>query len=289
MALSDVISQAQELLPFSLLEPDSNNTSLIEQNTNIIGLNLNILGKPLHLDIAASDTKARLADIVPLATAVSEKIQHVITDNISANGQRIPCQAGCCTCCRFIIPLSVPEVFRMREYVFSRTTFEKNLIIRSFLLAARKVFQQKPPYFILDNPKNSEKSNIASKKLSDWYLKLNLYCPFLCDGLCTAYEDRPVACREHLVTGSSRGCRGQKIKAKVVPIPVSMVDVLGKLTAELEGAMEEAVMLPLAFLWYEHNLHRDLQTWPAAEIVEKFVQIAEKLSLNDATMVPSLC
>ena len=44
---------------------------------------------------------------------------------------------------------------------------------------------------------------IRSDRLGRRYAGLGLACPFLSDDLCATYEQRPIACREHMVIGSA--------------------------------------------------------------------------------------
>jgi hypothetical protein len=61
---------------------------------------------------------------------------------------------------------------------------------------------------------------------------------------------------------------------------VSILEALGQLTAELEQSDIEAVMLPLAFAWAQENLHRAERTWPAVEMVKRFVEIMQEIALK---------
>jgi hypothetical protein len=67
-------------------------------------------------------------------------------------------------------------------------------------------------------------------------------------------------------------------------MPVSIVEALGELTAELEGSEVEVVMLPLAFAWAEENLDRSERTWPAEFMVERFVGILKSMASSDSRL-----
>jgi len=81
------------------------------------------------------------------------------------------------------------------------------------------------------------------------------------------------------VTGSALLCQAKWTDdSKVVRMPVSVLNALGQLAAELEQSSVEAVMLPLALAWAQENLERDKQVWPAATMVERFVEIVKTLA-----------
>ena len=66
----------------------------------------------------------------------------------------------------------------------------------------------------------------------------------------------------------------------VVKLPVSILECVGQLTAELEQSEVEAIMLPLALPWAQENLGRAERTWPAVTMVERFVEIIKEKKSN---------
>ena len=129
------------------------------------------------------------------------------------------------------------------------------------LLAARSILSQKPPESFTQQP--AETSQVHLNLISNWYADLKLSCPFLHNGLCGIYDRRPLACREHIVIGSAAACARQPGVAEVVKMPVQMPNVLAQLAGEFEGTNPEAIMLPLALVWFEQNNRRAHRTWPA--------------------------
>lgn len=241
---------------------------------DVIGLELDIPGEPLHFRIGVADGPAKLADIVPLARAICTKITDVVIKKTQMNEEHIPCRQGCSACCRYIVPVSIPEAFRMREELLARPASQQKLMQRSCLLAARRILKRKPTKLLAKQATENQSNDIAGlKALADWYAALNVPCPFHCMGICTVYGQRPIACREHLVKGSARACSGRRGEAEVIDIPVQVGNALCLLSSRLENTCEEAVMLPLAFIWCDENLHRSEQTWSAKMMVEQFVDI----------------
>ncbi len=119
--------------------------------------------------------------------------------------------------------------------------------------------------------------------LSNWYAGLQLPCPFLNKNICEIYHQRPLACREHLVTGLPGPCKGQKGKAELINIPLPMTDVLSQLAADLEDEEPQALLLPLAPLWCEENLKRADRTWPARKIAQQFAKALKTVTENNHT------
>ena len=61
----------------------------------------------------------------------------------------------------------------------------------------------------------------------------------------------------------------------MIKMPALITEALGQLTSELEGTNVEAVIMPLVFMWYEENWAHDERTWPAAIMVQRFVDIVK--------------
>jgi len=255
--------------------------------TEVIGLELDILGKKMNFHISAGKDQARLADIVPLARTICTKITDVVLQSVSSNGGQIACRKGCLACCRHLIPLSVPEAFRLNEEIAAATGRRRESVWKTCLHAARQILDRKPPIPLM--PQTAEASPASSVDLnlvSKWYRDFKLDCPFLHNGVCTIYEQRPLACREHYVTGSAKACREERCCPEVLEMPVQVPNALGKLASELEGTSVEAVILPLALVWCEENRQRAERTWPFATMVKRFFEIVKEMAYeNSATLI----
>jgi len=254
---------------------DSGRSYICAGDMKIINFNLNIFDEVIRLRIGVTDSPVKLADIVPLARVISEKIVRITSEKNRREGINITCRKGCAGCCRScLVPVSIPEVLRLQDEIFSRPQQQRSRMLQSCVSAARRILNQRPPELFLNQAApDSPDSMAVLNELSRWYVSLRTACPFLSEGICTIYEQRPSACMEYFVANCSLDCGGNDGVAKQVEMPVRMVEVLGQLTSELEDRDIEAVMLPLALVWCELNPDRGKRTWPAAVMVERFVKI----------------
>ena len=235
---------------------------------------IDVFDKPVIVRVRIGSESAGLADIVPLAQTVSEEITKRALEALGPERSWIACRAGCCACCHYLVPLSVPEALRLNRDIQLLPDSRRRLIQRECILKARRILDQGRARAISCHQECSATATAEDlKALSQWYKNLSLTCPFLEDGLCTIYAQRPICCREYFVTGSAKACSGEGGVAEVVRMPVYVTQVLGRLAAELEQTSVEAVMLPLVLLWYEHNAERDRQTWPTDMLVDRFAKI----------------
>ncbi|MHC4336758.1 MAG: YkgJ family cysteine cluster protein [Planctomycetota bacterium] len=254
----------------------------------IIGLELDILGEVVDIRISAAQRQATLADIVPLARILSTKFVSAVVDKLRKEQKSVACCKGCSACCRHcLVPLSVPEVFRMMQEVLDMPADQSKAILQSCLDAAKTILDGKLESFDLNSSTTNDPTDVS--QLGSWYAGLKLPCPFLSGGLCTIYEQRPTACREHLVTDSALLCETKPTdEPNVVMMPVSVVEALGQLASELEGTgVVEAIILPLALPWAQENLQRHQRTWPAIMMVERFVDILQETASKKSAVTPT--
>lgn len=253
-------------------------------DTNVIGLKLDILGKELNFSFDVGQEQARLADIVPLARTICTKITQVVVESIRSEGGRIPCCKGCASCCGpYLVPLSIPEALWLKEEISAAPSDRHESMFKACLLASQRILSQKPPESFIDKTKKLSHANPVDLNLvSDWYSSFKLPCPFLNKNECTIYEQRPLACREHFVNGSSEVCRGRQGIAEVVKMPLQLPNALAQLAGELEGTTPEAVIFPLALLWCQENPKRAKRTWPKAMMVRRFVEIVETMASKNS-------
>jgi Fe-S-cluster containining protein len=244
---------------------------------------LDIAGERLGFGVQIVRGQVRLSDIVPLARALSERLCRATLQKLRAEGSEVPCRKGCAACCSYLVPLSVPEVFRLREDISALPGEQGRAVLNACLSAAGKILEKKP-----DNPASGESLGINGAEQADrigqWYAGLNLPCPFLSEDVCISYRERPIACREHFVTSPAALCLpGGTCETSVVPTPVSILECLGRLCAELEQREVEAVILPLALPWALKNHERSGRTWPTGMMVERFIEILKAAAAKTRT------
>jgi Fe-S-cluster containining protein len=271
-------------LPIAIKDGARELRNTAPNRTKIIGLELDILGEQINLNIAVGPGQATLADIVPVARALCEKITTTVTKILSRQDGRIPCHPGCSACCHYLVPLSVPEALRLMEEFTTMAPFLQSLMQRSWLLTASRILSKRPPPSVVGpTTHGSPDHGIDLNAVSDWHRSFKQACPFLRTGLCTIYEIRPLACREYFVKGSHKACADPTATPEKIETPLRTIEILGRLAGELERSSVEAVMLPLVLVWHTNNLQRARRTWPAQLMVERFVEIAKTAAPQNLT------
>jgi Fe-S-cluster containining protein len=250
-----------------------------------IAFEIDVLGKPVRICFGINEKQAKLADIVPPAQVVCEKISNVVIKEIRKHGENIPCRKGCGSCCHYFAPLSVPEVFWLREKIHAMPAVLQEIMLKSCISAAASITAKKLPKSIA--ALTSSDAEVEMKKVESWYNNLKLDCPFLYKKVCLIYKQRPLVCREYFVVGSGRACKGKRGKAYVLELPVQISNVLCRLAAKLEGTEEEAIAIPLALPWGEDNLERSRRVWPTTLMLGHFIEITKEMASTSTSGAPT--
>lgn len=244
----------------------------------IIDFSFEAAEQKISFSINIMNEEATLSDIVLPARKLSSKVAIAHRQAAEKKGQTIPCKKGCCSCCSSLIPISVPEAFRLREEFLEMPGDQSNKLLRNCICAAEKILKKTEKEKCLHTFAQEGRQQIT--QIDKWYNELGLVCPFLSGGgACKIYPQRPLACREHIVVGTSGSCyKNSRSKPNVVPMDVSVLESLGQLAGELEGTEVQAIMLPFALAWAQDNLARAERKWSAETMVQRFSEILQEKS-----------
>ncbi len=242
-----------------------------------VSIELGLFGRPLRLTATASDQPMRLADVVPLARSICDQVVHRTIEHIQAGGEAPSCHRGCGACCRYIVPLSVPEAFRLHEDISAMPAEQRARAEELFAKAVTRIVQAGPPDIPTDETAQDDSG--PANAMAQWYATLDMPCPLLIDQCCDSYSIRPTACREHLVTSKPAFCAGNDpATGNLVAMPFSVTQALAMLAANMEGSHFEAVLMPTALQWCSDNAVRAQLAWPGRKLVQRFANILQQLA-----------
>ena len=218
--------------PIILLDCSTGGTLGPNCRMDVVKTELKVVDELLPLRIGVHNSTAKLADLAPIARELSSKIADVGLRHFKRNGKTFPCRKGCATCCHYIVVLAAPDAFRLVEEVHKMLPQRRTEVKKSFR-KANEWFEQ-------------HTGNFQQTDGLSWSGKLRYPCPFLHNNHCTIYENRPIICREWIVTGTEQKCVEDKKVRRLVP-SVHIGDVLKQLAAKLEDKPCEDVILPAVF------------------------------------------
>jgi len=170
------------------------------------------------------------ADVVP---ALQGLVNAVVA--AAEAGKAISCRKGCGACCRQLVPISRTEGERLLSTVLALPT-ERRAVLEARFAAAEAA---------LAAADLKERKGRPDRELSTAYFALGIPCPFLEEESCSIHPDRPLVCREYLVTSPPELCAGPEQEG-VTPVPVPKVSLAAR---GLQDEREEWFPLALLMDW----------------------------------------
>lgn len=150
---------------------------------------------------------ARLESLLPAFQRIADGLVSLGAERAGAEGRTVSCRKGCGACCRQIVPISEVEARRIGRVV-DEMPEPRRAEIRARFQRARERLAEAGLLSKLENRESFLEGEFASVGLA--YFHLAIACPFLEDESCSIHADRPISCREYLVTSPASNCADPK-------------------------------------------------------------------------------
>lgn len=237
-------------------------------------VDLTISGRKLHLEMALPTAPTNPKKLLPLFQSLADTIVKIGIENAEAVGGRISCKAGCGACCRQLVPISKPEAHRLRDVVNEMPAARRDEILRRFDAAHQKLTAAGLMERLAARDFTSKQEAAA---FGIEYFRQGIACPFLEDESCSIYADRPISCREYLVTSPAENCASPSAETvRCVEMPGRVSNSFSPLGANPNERAAPWVPLILALKWSaEHPDEPPAR--PGTELVrEVFSRLTER-------------
>lgn len=189
---------------------------------------LKISGQPKRIEFDLPEGRVRPAGLLPVLRQFSDAMVEAAE---SAAAEPISCTKGCGACCRQLVPIREMEARRLAAFVRSLPEPRRSTILERFAAAAHRL-EAAGMRERLDGRGALDQSGRLALKLD--YFALAIACPFLEDESCGIYEERPMICREHLVTTPAAWCADPRAGA-IRTLPIRRADTAAAKLEEREG------------------------------------------------------
>ncbi len=192
----------------------------------------------------------RVSDLLPLARALSDAVIGETCRAVEAAGAFISCKPGCGACCRNLVAISEVESRRVGKLV-EKLPEPRRSIVRARFSEARDRLAQAGLLETLQGTEGVREEEYDH--LVGSYFGLGIACPFLEEESCSIYSERPITCREYLVTSPPKYC-GQLGSDKVerVRLPLRVFNAVARWqVSPAPYFLERWVPLILAPEWAE--------------------------------------
>jgi Fe-S-cluster containining protein len=202
----------------------------------------------MRFQVSVPEEPIALQELLPLAQNLSNAIVNATVQEIEARGGKISCCKGCGACCRQLVPISDVEARFIADLVESLPEPRRSRVQARFDDAVKRLAEAG----LLEKLRQPQRwYREGYREFGLEYFGHGISCPFLEDEACSIYPDRPVTCREFLVTTPAKNCQNPATETiRSVNLPMRVGPVLAKLgTREDDPSEAHWVPLILALEW----------------------------------------
>jgi Fe-S-cluster containining protein len=166
-------------------------------------LSLQLDGQVFEFDVDIPDGPLNVDDLIPLFQRLSSMVAEAAERRVTAQGKAISCRAGCGACCRQAVPVTEGEARRLAALVDDLPEPRRSHVIARFDAAGEALRGAELGRALLARLATGEAPN---RSMVTGYFHLGIACPFLEDESCSIHPQRPMTCREYLVTSDPAHC-----------------------------------------------------------------------------------
>lgn len=199
--------------------------------------------------------------LLPLAHALTNTVVDLA---VEADPQPVSCAKGCGACCRQLVPISTVEARAIHALVQAMEEPRRSELIARFAEACRRMEEAG----LMDRLRDFsliDKDDLMAFGLD--YFHRAVACPFLEDESCSIHQERPVVCREFLVTSAPRHCANPSAQTIVrVELGARVSRALPALEAPAVAPRMPWLPLILALEWTE--AHPEVGERPGPQLLQ---------------------
>ena len=152
---------------------------------------------PVEMTVPAGPVAVE--EVLPILHGLSSLFATRATARTEADGREISCRAGCGACCRQLVPVAPAEARALARLVEALPEPRRERVRRRFD-AALDILE---PLGLMERlDLNRDDRQVIARE----YFAVGVACPFLEDEACSIHADRPLSCREYLVTSPPDLC-----------------------------------------------------------------------------------
>jgi Fe-S-cluster containining protein len=254
------------------------NTPQPSQPHDVVPVELSILGARVRGEARVPAGAVALEELLPVFRMVTEAVVKVSVKAVEQGGKEISCRAGCGACCRQPVPVSLPEARRIAALVEGLAGARRAEVEGKFAEIERRVEEAGLMGAFL-NPDALSKEEFGRAPMD--YFRMGMACPFLQEESCGIYEERPLACREYLVTSPAEWCASPSERVEVLAMPLKASEALARLEGTEGRRYVRQVPLTLSLKWCRENA-AVVEERRAAALVREFVEHLERTRVTGA-------
>jgi Fe-S-cluster containining protein len=205
--------------------------------------------------------------MLPLFQGLTHQIIDVAVARAAGAGETVSCKAGCGACCRYLVPISKTEARQIRAVVDAMPEPRRTEVRARF---ADAVARLEAAGLLEDLRRFDALPEEQFLALNPRYLVLRIPCPFLEDESCSIHPQRPLICREYLVTSPPERCGDDWPVVDRIALDATMSQAVAKL--ESTDPRDSRLALVLALEWTDAHAGDEQALRPAVEWIDQMLE-----------------
>jgi Fe-S-cluster containining protein len=218
-----------------------------------IAVEIRIGEEPVQFRLQVPAGPATWDDLLPFMRALVEISGDIGVEREHAQGRAVSCRAGCSFCCRHPVPLAAFEAHRLRRLVEDMPE-PRRTQVRDRFREVESMLEQAGLTDLMREVVTVDAAE-AGRRFAQ-YFRAMIPCPFLENEMCSIHAERPLKCREYLVTTPAELCATPESGAvHLIPQPLKVcLSALRSATPPSDtpdAPRAEWVLLSQLFRWTE--------------------------------------
>jgi maleate cis-trans isomerase/Fe-S-cluster containining protein len=200
----------------------------------------------------------------------------------------VSCSKGCAACCRAQpVPVTPPEAYALLRLVENLPEPRRADVRARFADRANRLRNAglADRFLTIDGTGDVKELRDAAQR----YFRLGLACPFLEDGACSIYEDRPFVCREYLVTSPPEHCNDPfATPVEGIRMPVAGEGAMLRTAAKFLEKPQSTVALTLALEYAQAHRSELERTFSSRDLFPRALQelVRTDTSRGESSRIP---
>ncbi len=232
---------------------------------------LRIGGHPAPQHVRVPEQASPVSALLPAVRAIADSVVAQACRDVAAKGLSVSCRAGCGACCRQPVPISESEAFALAALIRTWPEARRRRVEARF----QDVLAALAGTGLLDRLRalNEIEDDDERQSIGRDYFALGLACPFLEDESCSIHSERPISCREYLVTSEATECGDPgPDRIDLVPIPIRPSVTLFRMTSDGIGAVSKPLLLVSSLAWVASRPDGEVASTPGPQLLERYVR-----------------
>jgi Fe-S-cluster containining protein len=239
-------------------------------------------GQEMEAQARVPTAPVRPRFLLPLIQKLASAVVELAEEAVKGEGKQVSCRAGCGACCRQVVPLGETEAYHVRDLVEALPEPRRQEVRDRFAAGRQRLAEAG----LLDTFRNATEI-VDRAAAGQAYFQLGIACPFLVEESCSIHADRPLSCREFLVTTPAENCSSpSRASIRQVLLPVRPMPAFASLVGKSPAGDTRWVPMILALEWAE--AHPEPETAePGTELFARFMKALYESRPPEARREPS--